>query len=219
MPSDHRNAPGLRTTARCALGSLCGGPRRVCGLLRGVTMKIHIEQLPVVDGVSFARIPCAVNCAAGSDGSIWSSYPEGAHRGPRWRMMTQYVAKDGYMRVGILLDTGKRKTCNAHRLVLSAFTGEERAGLDAAHNDGNKTNNVITNLRWATRKENFADRRSHGTWPINEHATAAKLTAEDVATIKARIASGESNGPIAKCFFVTKENISAIRRGRIWNHG
>lgn len=31
MPSDHRNAPGLRTTARCALGSLCGGPRRVAG--------------------------------------------------------------------------------------------------------------------------------------------------------------------------------------------
>lgn len=32
MPLDHRNTPGRRTTARYALGLLCGGPRRVCGL-------------------------------------------------------------------------------------------------------------------------------------------------------------------------------------------
>jgi hypothetical protein len=50
-----------------------------------------------------------------------------------------------------------------HHLVLEAFVGPRPAGHEAAHGDGDKTNNALANLRWATPKENAADRYRHGT--------------------------------------------------------
>jgi hypothetical protein len=50
-----------------------------------------------------------------------------------------------------------------HHLVLQAFVGPRPDGHEAAHGDGNRTNNRLVNLRWATPKENAADRYRHGT--------------------------------------------------------
>jgi hypothetical protein len=50
-----------------------------------------------------------------------------------------------------------------HRLMLEAFVGPCPTGHQAAHCDGDRHNNVLTNLRWATRKENEADKLRHGT--------------------------------------------------------
>lgn len=51
-----------------------------------------------------------------------------------------------------------------HRLVCEAFHGPApEATMDVAHNNGNRTDNRAENLRWATRAENIADQRKHGT--------------------------------------------------------
>jgi hypothetical protein len=51
----------------------------------------------------------------------------------------------------------------AHYLVLTAFTGPRPAGCQAAHGDGDKLNNALGNLRWASPRENNADKIRHGT--------------------------------------------------------
>lgn len=55
-----------------------------------------------------------------------------------------------------------------HRLVAQAFIPNPENKPDVAHWGGNGLNNEVTNLRWATEKENMADKRRHGTWVDDE---------------------------------------------------
>ena len=64
----------------------------------------------------------------------------------------------------VALEGGKR--AYVHRLVAIAFVPGYAPGLEAAHNDGSKTNNRADNLRWATRSENAKDMMRHGTQPM-----------------------------------------------------
>ena len=64
--------------------------------------------------------------------------------------------KAGY-RVVSLYDkqTHKRSTIRVHRLVAEAFIANPEGKEDVNHIDGNKANNVVENLEWATRSENM----------------------------------------------------------------
>jgi hypothetical protein len=63
-----------------------------------------------------------------------------------------------------------------HHLVLEAFVGPRPAGYQAAHGDGNPINNTLANLRWATPKENEADKRMHGTLPVGTKSAQGRKT-------------------------------------------
>ncbi len=60
--------------------------------------------------------------------------------------------KYGYRVYRMLVD-GKKKHVKGHRLVLNAFKGEQPE-MVANHDDGDKQNNSICNLGWATVAEN-----------------------------------------------------------------
>jgi hypothetical protein len=60
---------------------------------------------------------------------------------------------------------GARTTVEVHRLVLLAFVGPCPVGEEGCHNDGDHTNNRLSNLRWDTRRENNLDAVRHGTHP------------------------------------------------------
>lgn len=62
--------------------------------------------------------------------------------------------KHDYLYVKLYKD-GRFKNKRVHRLVLRAFSGPSKwPKVECAHLDANRINNVISNLRWATRKEN-----------------------------------------------------------------
>lgn len=82
---------------------------------------------------------------------------------------------------------GERLFIGAHRLVALAFIGPPPSDKhQAAHWDGNKTNNVPSNLRWATSAENNGDKRRHGRLPTGDR-NGARLYPD-------RLKRGDENG-------------------------
>lgn len=62
---------------------------------------------------------------------------------------------NGYRRVSLMKDL-KKASLSVHRLVAIAFLENQKETVD--HIDGNKANNDISNLRWATGSENQANK-------------------------------------------------------------
>lgn len=93
-----------------------------------------------------------------------------------------------------------------------------------AHNDGTRTNNHYTNLRWATPKENQADRRIHGTHLSGSSVPTSKLTEEQVAAIMADYAAhgirfrggSVTMQNLADLHGVSVAQISRIVNGKQW---
>lgn len=71
----------------------------------------------------------------------------------------------GHMKVVLYSGHGKKTSRYVHQLVLEAFVGARPEGMMACHNDGNPTNNHVSNLRWASQSENTLDRIRHGNDP------------------------------------------------------
>jgi len=68
--------------------------------------------------------------------------------------------KAGYI-IYVLSKNGKTKSFRGHRLVAKTWAGKSQ--LLCCHNDGNKINNVVSNLRWDDCCGNQQDRIKHGT--------------------------------------------------------
>lgn len=118
------------------------------------------------------------------------------------------LARDG--------DGAQRRYHYVHRLVLLAFVGPPpRAEMDAAHQDGDRTNNALSNLAWKTRSENHADKKLHGTHTFGETSPVAKLTDEAVRAIRS---SDESATTLARRFGVSRGAVRLARLSITWGH-
>lgn len=107
-----------------------------------------------------------------------------------------------------------------HVLVLEAFVGPRPIGFHACHNDGDKLNNCVWNLRWDSCKGNMRDKRKHGTTQdqTGEKNPVSKLTKEDVLEIRKLLNRGIYQRTIAAKFGISRTCVSAIRTGRNWSH-
>lgn len=83
--------------------------------------------------------------------------------GRRWkgRTLKPKTHRNGYLCVHLWRE-GSGRMHYVHRLVLTAFRGSSD-DMQACHNDGDCTNNRLSNLRWDTASENAYDRVRHGT--------------------------------------------------------
>lgn len=115
----------------------------------------------------------------------------------------------------VLCANGEKKRFQVHRLVLLAFAGPCPSGFEACHNDGDHTNNRISNLRWDTRVSNRADAIRHGTMKCGENAGKSQLTEQDVRDIRA---SAETERALAARYGVSQAAIHYIRTRKTWKH-
>jgi hypothetical protein len=113
---------------------------------------------------------------------------------------------------------GSKKTAYVHQLVAEAFIGPCPPGKQVAHRDGNGKRCRLSNLRYATPKENDADKIGHGTRPRGEKNGHAKLTKRDVKAIRVRCGRRESQRSIATDFDVSQSVVSRINTGASWGH-
>lgn len=87
-------------------------------------------------------------------GRVWSEKTK--------RHLTAGKMQKGYLHV-TLCRNNKPKTFRLNRLVLKTFVGSPPFdGAESAHIDGDKENNRLANLYWATPAENVKDRQRHG---------------------------------------------------------
>jgi hypothetical protein len=124
---------------------------------------------------------------------------------------------NGYLFVG-LYNGEKRDLISVHKLVMDAFIGPIPEGMERCHNDGNRKNNRLSNLRYDTSAGNHADRRVHGTLPSGSEIPWAKLDEDSVRFIRAAYARGEKQIDLARQFGVTPSTISAAATRRKWAH-
>ena len=127
------------------------------------------------------------------------------------------VNKLGYLEVSLRKD-GKQYTKKLHRLVLETFRGKCPEGMQSCHNDGNPTNNKLSNLRWDTAKSNQADRVLHGTDSRGEKSGTAKLTKTNVKHIRSLIKQGLSQREIARRYGVQQAAIWCIHNKKTWRY-
>ncbi|WP_196232897.1 NUMOD4 motif-containing HNH endonuclease [Sphingomonas segetis] len=135
-----------------------------------------------------------------------------------------YVVKgcvngQGYLKAKLSTPTGKRQLA-IHRLVCEAFHGPQPSpdAFHVAHGDGNPLNNHYTNLRWATCKDNLADRRRHGTHPNGERNPRARLTWDDVRSIRRRFVGDRGEvAALAREYGVSHGAMQAVCNGSHWH--
>lgn len=157
-------------------------------------------------------IPKAAGYFAGDDGHIYSIYIGRGVGQPR--KMAGYL-QDGYLMIR-LRARGASKRVAVHRLIIEAFHGQPKSGQQARHLDGNRTNNLPSNLTWGTVKENVADKIRHGRLLFGEKHGMSKLNRYEVLAIKRAQQAGQTQRDIAKRFNISQGAVCAISTGKTW---
>jgi hypothetical protein len=127
------------------------------------------------------------------------------------RTLTPAVVQ-GYQQIKL----GRSRQTKVHILALEAFVGPRPDGMVCRHLDGNGLNNRISNLRWGTPEENYADRHLHGTDNTGSRNGRAKVDERAVAAIRKRLAAGDKQSDVAKDFGVSRGVVAHISAGRTW---
>ena len=84
-----------------------------------------------------------------------------SHGARAGRVLTPHIgANNGYLYV-TLYRTPERRRAYVHTLVLESFVGQRPEGMEACHNDGDRTNPRLDNLRWGTHSDNINDVVTH----------------------------------------------------------
>lgn len=112
---------------------------------------------------------------------------------------------------------GKHRT--AHSIMCEKVCGPPPTHKhEVRHLCGNGSLGCVNplHLKWGTRRENAADRRSHGTMVCGTRIYNSKLTETDVREIR-HLAKTMRGADIARIFGVHKENVYRILRGKNWS--
>jgi predicted DNA-binding transcriptional regulator AlpA len=114
------------------------------------------------------------------------------------------------------------KSYYLHRLVAVAFLANPQGKPQVNHLSGEKRNNSVMNLSWATRKENAAHAASMGLIVHGERHHSAKLTSGQVAQIRSEMAGEKGHKRASKVrelaarYGVSPSTIYRVVSGQTW---
>ncbi len=107
-----------------------------------------------------------------------------------------------------------------HRVIYEAFNGPIPKGLQINHVDGDKANNVLSNLEIVTPRENIHHSIANGfsKYASGEAHGHTTLTAEQVIAIRMAPDGAGYCQRFAKIYGVCRATILNIRRHKTWKH-
>lgn len=112
------------------------------------------------------------------------------------KILKPEIKKNGYLHLQLTGTDGKNRTWTVHRLIGKTFLGAtDGDGMVINHKDGNKTNNVLTNLELITASENKKHAFKIGLIP-------RKMNETQIAEIVKRYNAGETQRALAREFGV-----------------
>lgn len=143
----------------------------------------------------------------------------GSRMAPAGYILKPRITHDGYVRYG-LSKNRRYWHVKSHRLVALAFLGPPPfPKAHVAHFDGDRMNNHVLNLRWASQLENEADKKRHGRVrgaPPGEKHPQARLTIDLVKEMRQDAVSGTAIKTIAKKFGVATLTAYDAIVGKTW---
>ena len=133
-------------------------------------------------------------------------------------VVLKQAMKRGYMHV-CLSKENRPSTKSVHRLVAEAFIANPMDKPVVNHLDGDKTNNAVSNLEWATYSENelhsyiVLGKKPNRPWNGKPRKFARKLSYADATAI---IESKRPSRELAAEYGVSKTTILNIRKRKIY---
>lgn len=126
----------------------------------------------------------------------------------------------GYLQIRIHI-LGRRKSIKIHRWVaLQYLPPQPSPKHEIRHLDGNKLNNHVSNLAWGTRKENEADKLTHGRSNRGERHGMARLTIDRVTRI--RLLDGKVEwgywAKLSRALYISPATIYKVLHNKSWKN-
>lgn len=134
------------------------------------------------------------------------------------RIIEQTEMNAGYLTVGLSID-GVVKTLLTHRLIASTFINNPENFAEVNHIDGNKQNNVVSNLEWMSRNRNIRHAIQNGLIQgLGSQNPSAKLSDDDVISILELSRLNIHPKEVANALNIKTSTISDITSRRTWQH-
>lgn len=159
-----------------------------------------------------------------SNGEVFSLHQDCTGHCTGWLKLKEKYPKNGlnYLQIGLC----KNKKCyyrSVHRLVLETFVGPCPDDMEACHNNGDKQDNRLSNLRWDTHSSNIIDAIRVGTHRSTkqrgEENPATKLKERDVRWMRFMYSNQLSNQhELADWFDIAQTTVSQIVNNKTWKH-
>lgn len=137
------------------------------------------------------------------------------------RIKTLVTSKDGYLMLNWKTLDGKQHSKPIHRIVAEAFIPNPEQKDTVNHIDGDKTNNNVDNLEWATRREQLTHAYAHALRVSHKGSENcnSKLSQDDVMFIRTyTVKRSRTHGipSMAKKFGVSYETIYNVLSGKTY---
>ncbi len=184
----------------------------------GNTRQPYVSQddcpsFPIIEGRSFRHCDGHTGLAVDDKGNAWSCHGDSGWRLRTWVLRIASPNSRGYRRT-----TFRQRTVFVSQLVATAFHGPRPVGMEVCHDDGNRANDVPSNLYWGTHSQNELDKRRHGTSAQGERNPGAKTPVDVVLRIKELRRQGMSRSQIKAIIPTTIYIIDRVIYGQTWTH-
>ena len=132
------------------------------------------------------------------------------------KILKPWLNRQGYL-IFDLCKGAKSKHFPIHQLVARAFIPNPENKPEPNHEDANKMNNHVSNLKWVTRAENQKHAFANGLSPKGEAHHSAKITDEQREEIRRIAVKGDSEfglNALARKYGINSASICEIVNGR-----
>lgn len=165
----------------------------------------NIKEM-LAEGISGRKVAKII----GTSQTVISRISRGTSYIDSTRILSPALRRDGYLFVTLAVDN-KHSHKTIHSMVAAAFIGPRPQGLHINHKDGNKRNNCIGNLEYATNRGNSL----HSLYELGK---SKKLTFEQAKDIWYAKQSGEKRKDIATKYSISIYMVTAIWQSKSWWH-